>query len=65
MHPFPGTGVRGMLGCRDPPHWPVGWPRSAASLDFVPRALSMPGAVLKPEVTWLLACSWWEDAAAP
>lgn len=65
MHPFPDSGVRGMLGCRDPPHLSVGWPQSAVSLHFALQTSSMPGAVLKPEVTSPLACSWWEDAAAP
>lgn len=64
MHPFAGTGQRD-AGLQGPPHLPVGWARSAVSLDSVPRALSTPGAVLKPEVTWPLACSRWEDAAAP
>lgn len=39
--------------------------RALCSLGFVPQALRVPGAVLKPEVTWPLACWWWEDAAAP
>lgn len=52
-------------GLQGPPALPWGWPQRAVSLDFVPQALSLPEAVLKPEVTWPSACSWWEDAAAP
>lgn len=60
VHPLPHTAQRD-AELQDSPHLPVGW-----SLHFVcPQALSMPRAVLKPEVTWLLSCSWWEDAAAP